>query len=134
MLGAAVERMHGSLFFGLLMVITHIGGMALQVTLPGEEALPAALHRLAGSPFAVGASGAVYGVFGYLWIRPMLDPSYPIRIGQQNIVLMLVWLVACVFVIDNVANGGHIGGLLSGMLAAYIVVNFLSPSNDNAKT
>ncbi len=133
MLGAAVERMHGSLFFGLLMVLTHVGGMALQVTLPGAESLPAVLHRLAGSPFAVGASGAVYGVFGYLWIRPIIDPRYPLRIGQQNIVLMLVWLVACVFVINGVANGGHIGGLLSGMLAAYVVVNFLQPnSNKNS--
>lgn len=130
MLGSAIERLHGSVFFALLMVITHVGGMMLQVTLPGAEALPAVLHRLAGTPFAVGASGAVYGAFGYLWIRPMLDPGYPLRIGKQNVVLMLVWLVACIFVIPNVANGGHIGGLLTGMAAAYIVVNFLSPDGN----
>lgn len=117
-LGSAIERLHGSLFFLLLTMSTQIAGMMLQVMLPAADFLPAALH---GSPFAIGASGAVYGLFGYLWIRPMVDPGYPIHMVPMNVVLMLGWLVACMTpLIPGVANGAHLGGLLAGMLAALV--------------
>ncbi len=117
-LGSAIERLHGSLFFLLLTLSTQIAGMMLQVMLPEVDFLPKELH---GSPFAIGASGAVYGLFGYLWIRPMVDPSYPIHMVPMNVVLMLGWLVACMTpLIPNVANGAHLGGLFAGMLAALI--------------
>jgi GlpG protein len=39
----------------------------------------------------------------------------------MNIVLMLVWLVVCMTpLIDNVANGAHVGGLVAGVLAALV--------------
>jgi len=117
-LGSAIERLHGSLFFLLLTLSTQIAGMMLQVMLPEADFMPEALR---GSPFAIGASGAVYGLFGYLWIRPMIDPSYPIHMVPMNVVLMLGWLVACMTpLIPNVANGAHLGGLLAGMLAALV--------------
>ncbi len=117
-LGSAIERLQGSLFFLLLTLSTQIAGMMLQVMLPEADFMPEALR---GSPFAIGASGAVYGLFGYLWIRPMIDPSYPIHMVPMNVVLMLGWLVACMTpLIPNVANGAHLGGLLAGMLAALV--------------
>jgi GlpG protein len=116
--GSVIERLHGSLFFLLLTMSAQFAGMMLQVSLPVTDALPEALH---GSPFAVGASGAVYGLFGYLWVRPAVDPSYPIRLQPTQIVLMLGWLVACMTpLVPNVANGGHLGGLFAGMLAAMV--------------
>ena len=118
-LGSAIERLHGSLFMVLLTLGTQIAGMMLQVLLPDADFMP---EPLRGSPFAIGASGAVYGLFGYLWIRPMLDPSYPVHLVPMNVVLMLVWLVACMTpLIDNVANGGHLGGLFAGILAALVL-------------
>ena len=122
LLGSAIERIHGSVFLVVLVVAAHVLGMLIQVSLPAEEMLPEVLSGLAGTPFAVGASGAVYGLFGYLWIRPNLDPSYPIRMVPQNVALMLGWLVLCIFFIQRVANGAHIGGLIGGVLAAMIVV------------
>jgi len=117
-LGSAIERLHGSLFFLVLAMSTQIAGMMLQVSIPDADFIPQALH---GSPFAIGASGAVYGLFGYLWIRPTVDPSYPIHMVPMNVVLMLGWLVACMTpLITGVANGAHLGGLIGGMLAALI--------------
>jgi GlpG protein len=117
-LGSAIERLHGSLFFVLLAMGTQIAGMMLQVSLSDAVFLPGALR---GSPFAIGASGAVYGLFGFLWVRPLLDPRYPIHLVPMNIVLMLVWLVVCMTpLIDNVANGAHVGGLVAGVLAALV--------------
>ena len=75
-----------------------------------------------GVMFAIGASGAVYGLFGYLWIRPAVDPGYPIHMVPMNIVIMLGMLVACMTpLFENVANGAHLGGLFGGILAALIV-------------
>ena len=120
-LGSAIERLHGSLFLGLLVLVTGLAGTLLQVMLPPPEALPAALVGLAGTPFAIGASGAVYGLFGFLWIRPMVDPSYPIRMVPMNVALMLGWLVFCMTpAMTGIANGAHLGGLIAGMIAAFV--------------
>jgi len=129
-LGSALERLHGSLFAGLLVFVTHILGMMLQVMMPGAESLPALLVQLAGSPFAIGASGAVYGLFGFLLIRPLIDPSYPIRMVPMNVALMLGWLVFCMLPMFDmrIANGAHLGGLLAGMAIAPLMARRQSGS------
>src|SRR6056297_425790 len=114
-LGSSLERLHGTLAFAGLVVFTEIIGMAVQVFLP--DWMPAGLR---GSPFAIGASGAVYGLFGFIWMRPRFEALYPIVIPQQTALLMLGWLVLCMTpIIPNVANGAHLGGLLGGVIAAY---------------
>ncbi len=115
-LGSAIERLHGSWFLLLLILGTQSAGMMLQVSLPSGEFLPEGLR---GSPFAIGASGAVYGLFGFLWIRPTVDRAYPIHLVPMNVVLMLGWLVACMTpLVPNVANGAHLGGLMGGVFFA----------------
>lgn len=117
-LGSVVERVHGSWRFLLLIMATAIAGMLLQVSLPTGDAIPEAFQ---GTPFAIGASGAVYGLFGFLWIRPWREPTYPFRIVPANIILMLVWLFVCMTpIVPNVANGGHVGGLVAGIVAAFV--------------
>ncbi len=121
LLGSAIERLHGSIFLVILLVISQLAGMMLQVSLPGAESLPPILQAVAGSPFAIGASGAVYGLFGYLWIRPQMDLSYPIRMSQGNVMLMLAWLVLCMTgMFGPIANGAHLGGLIAGVVVAFL--------------
>jgi len=120
-LGAAIERLQGSWFMALLLVASGIFGGLVQVWLPPADELPPLLHGLAGTPFSIGASGAVYGLFGYLWIRPLLSPSYPVRMLPNNVAIMLGFMVFCVFFVDRIANGAHIGGLLAGVLTAAAV-------------
>ena len=115
-LGSAIERLHGSPFFCVLMLLTQIVGMMVQVLLPDWMPEP-----LRGSPFAIGASGAVFGLFGFLWLRPYFDRTYPIRIPSSNVAIMLGWLVLCIVIIPGIANGAHIGGLLSGMAAGRVL-------------
>lgn len=115
-LGSAIERLHGSLFLLVIVFTTQTAGMLLQVMLPDATFIPEALR---GSPFAIGASGAVYGLFGFLWIRPYFDQGYPIHLVPMNVALMLGWLVLCMTpMVKDVANGAHLGGLVSGMLMA----------------
>ncbi len=117
-LGSVIERLHGSFFFALLVLATQLAGTMMQVLVPPLDWLPESMH---GTPFAIGASGAVYGLFGYLWIRPYLDATYPICMDPINVVLMLGWLIVCMTpYIPNVANGAHLGGLIAGSLAAVI--------------
>lgn len=117
-LGSSIERLQGSLFFAVLVLGTHFVAISAHVWMSTLDFLP---EPLSGSPFAIGASGAVYGLFGYLWVRPAVDPNYPIRLMPSNIVLMLGWLVLCMTpAIDNVANGAHLGGLFAGIVAAII--------------
>ena len=119
LLGSAIERLQGSWFVALLLLGTHLAGMLLQVSLPDASSLPPMLSQLAGSPFAIGASGAVYGLVGYLWIRPLVDPGFHLQLTPNNIYLMLGWLVLCMTpMIPNVANGAHIGGLFAGIAIA----------------
>lgn len=124
-LGSIIERLHGSLFLVLLTFGTQTAGMMLQVSLPSPDFLPELAEylpeALQGSPFAIGASGAVYGLFGFLWIRPAVDPNYPVHLVPLNVILMIGWLFACMTpLVPNVANGAHLGGLLGGMLFALV--------------
>ena len=124
-LGSVIEKLQGSLFFALVLVTTQVSGMLLQVMLPDTAALQSIFQgtpldflaqTMSGTPFAIGASGAVYGLFGFLWIRPKVDPGYPIHLVQTNVILMLGWLIICITpLIGDVANGAHIGGLLAGV-------------------
>lgn len=112
-LGSVIERLHGSLFMLGLTIFSQLGAMALQVGLPDAAWVP---EPLVSSPFVIGASGVVYGLFGFLWIRPIVNPSYPAQLVPLNIVIMIAWLFACMTpLVPNVANGAHLGGLLAGM-------------------
>ncbi|WP_253160830.1 rhomboid family intramembrane serine protease [Stieleria tagensis] len=120
-LGSVIERLEGSWFMLGLLLASGIFGGLVQVWLPEKDSLPPLLAGLAGSPFSIGASGAVYGLFGYLWIRPALSPMYPVRMVPANVAIMLGWLVFCVFFVDRIANGAHIGGLIAGVVIAAVV-------------
>ncbi len=86
LLGSMIERIHGSWFFLFLVLATQTAGMMVQVLLPDAAFMPAALR---GSPLAIGASGAGYGLFGFMWIRPWLDPDYPIELDSTQFMLIV---------------------------------------------
>ncbi len=73
-----------------------------------------------------GMSGVLYGLLGYLWIRDLRQPEPDLHLPKGLIIFMLLWLVLAgsgavnLFIDGQVANAAHIGGLLSGMLAAYL--------------
>ncbi len=106
-LGSLIERLQGSWFYVVLVLVSQLIGTLVQVYFP---------DALGGGANAIGASGAVYGLFGYLWIRPLVDPSFPVRMPPSTVILMLAWLAICFTpIIPNVANGAHLGGLIAGM-------------------
>lgn len=116
-LGSVVERIHGSGFLAGLLIVSQIGATLLQMGIPMLQ-IPA-LTEISGLPIAIGASGAVFGVFGFIWIRPMVQPGYPVEIPPINVALMLGFLVVCFTPwVPGIANGAHVGGLLIGVAVA----------------
>ncbi|MEC8474050.1 MAG: rhomboid family intramembrane serine protease [Planctomycetota bacterium] len=123
-LGSALERIEGSKVLLLILLLSHIAGSLLQVMLPMNSILPISLQ---GNPLALGASGSVFGAFGYLWLRPQFVSEYPIYLVPLNYILMISWLTFCLTPIaGSMANGAQLGGLFTGMALAWLLPNTLS--------
>lgn len=114
-LGSVVERIHGIGFMVAMTLLCQVVSALAQAVTP---------QQFGGTPLAIGASGAVVGLFGYLWIRPLLQPSYPVRIPPFFVALTLGWLLmGVVGVLPDIANVAHASGLLMGMLLAPVTVH-----------
>lgn len=79
-----------------------------------------------GASLFGGMSGVLYGLLGYLWIRHRRHPHPLLDLPKGLIVFMLAWLVIAasgavnLFIDGQVANAAHVGGLLSGIVAALV--------------
>lgn len=73
-----------------------------------------------------GMSGVVYGLLGFAWVAPLLQPRWPIQPQPVIMLFMVGWLVACMAGIvealgfGSIANAAHLGGLLSGAVLGVI--------------
>jgi len=110
-LGGAIERLQGFRFMLALTLGCQVVAALVQALMP---------EALGGTPNAIGASGAGFGLFGYLWIRPFVVPSFPLRMPTINIVYILGFMILCMFPWFPVpiANGAHVGGLVAGVAVA----------------
>lgn len=106
-LGSRVEQVMGRINMLLLFLVIALVSNTAQFALGGPS--------LFG-----GMSGVVYGLLGFSWIAPLLQPRWAIRPATAIMVLMIGWLVACmlglveVLGFGAVANAAHVGGLLAG--------------------
>jgi len=67
----------------------------------------------------VGASGVVYGLFGFLWVMARRRDDAAEAANPQIVQTMLVWLVMCAvinFFGGSIANAAHVMGLLLGWM------------------
>ncbi|MGF1632908.1 MAG: rhomboid family intramembrane serine protease [Phycisphaerae bacterium] len=66
--------------------------------------------------FFLGMSGVNYALLGYAWMKQKYQPHLGLQLGPHTVLVMMVWLVACMAgLIGNVANGAHVVGLLVGL-------------------
>jgi membrane associated rhomboid family serine protease len=70
----------------------------------------------------VGASGLIFGYFGYVLIRGFFDRS-PVDIGVGLVAGVLYWTILQVAIpgTPGVSWIGHLGGLVGGVLAAWLL-------------
>ncbi len=110
--GPLVEGLYGSPRFALVYVLTAAAGSAASfVFSPG--------------PISVGASGAVFGLFGMLLVsdrvhRPALTRGARNLTGQIGMLIVINLFLG--FSIPNIDNAAHIGGLLAGAWLGFVLV------------
>ena len=104
--GPTLEHRFGSIPFAALYLASGLGGSALYQVL-GRDA------------FAVGASGAIFGLIGALLAVTYGQRHTPAgRAMFSQVLLLLAINLAVPFVVPNVAWEAHVGGLLAGGLVA----------------
>jgi GlpG protein len=108
-LGAPVENRKGSLFFGLLVLVVAVLSNTAQAAFE--------------SPWFLGMSGVVYGLFGYVWMKTLFDPAAGIAISRGTITFFIVWFFLCFLgLMGPIANTAHGAGLAVGIAIGYAPV------------
>ena len=121
---------YGPIHLGLNMLGLYFGGIVLeQVIGHWRFALIYLASGIAGSAGAlvltpnsptVGASGAIFGVFGALFA---LERRGIIASNGQILALIVVNLVFT-FAVPGISIGGHVGGLIAGFVLMYAMTHF----------
>lgn len=110
MLGKKIEYEQGPWFFLFLTLTAGLVSSCVQLAWYGS--------------MGIGFSGIGYALFGYLLIRDRYDERYTGFLPRSTKALFIVWFFFCIstttFKLWEVANGGHAGGLLWGMLMGYM--------------
>jgi membrane associated rhomboid family serine protease len=117
LVGPLVERIYGWRLLALMYVLCALAGSVGSYLL-GDPTVP-----------SVGASGAIFGLFGVLLAAkrmhdPVLDRQGRALIGQIGglIVLNLIIGFGAVGVGINIDNNAHVGGLLAGLWLGFVLV------------
>lgn len=123
-LGSKVERNLGHLNMALLF-------LALAVVSNGAQ-------FAFGSPGIFGGmSGVIYGLLGFSWVAPLVQPRWNIQPTRTIMLFMVGWLVLCmvgaveVLGFGAIANAAHLGGLLCGAVLG-AALGLLSRTENNA--
>ncbi len=136
MLGRMIEWRYGTWRLLLLVLFSAIFSNLAQGTVPVQyggtfPTIAFIGEQIVASRF-YGMSGVVYGLFGFIWTKSVIDPNSRLFLPQSTIIIMLVWLVFCMLpgreapylTIElfgfAVANWAHAIGLVVGIAAAYL--------------
>ena len=112
-LGRRLEILLGTKGYLIFFVVTAIASNSAQ-------------SLWSGSSNFGGMSGVVYALIGFIMVSHRLSPHRLTAVSPGVIVFMLGWLVLCMTgVLDYVVGGGvanaaHVGGLVSGCVAALV--------------
>lgn len=104
LVGPALERMLGPIRFLVLYLLSALGGAVFFYLFAPRDA------------FALGASGAIFGLFGAWFVV-----SRRLRADSRSIVFLIGINLVLSFVLARIAWQDHVGGLLTGgvLTAAY---------------
>jgi membrane associated rhomboid family serine protease len=118
--GPYLEAQFGRIRFAVLYLVCAVGGSV------GYLALADPADPRSWSSVAVGASGAVFGLFGALLVVQR-------RLGQSSQgVLIFIGINAVLgFTLANVAWQAHLGGLLTGAAMGLVLAAPVKPSQRN---
>ena len=101
LLGRRLEQVIGPLRFGGVYTVSLLGGSAGALV-------------LSPNAFTAGASGAVYGLMGAVFVAERASGRDPWNDGIGTLIMLNIVFS---FLIPNISIGGHLGGLVAGALA-----------------
>jgi membrane associated rhomboid family serine protease len=109
--GPLVERLYGSARMGLFYLLCAAGGSVASFVFGSD--VP-----------SVGASGAIFGLFGVIVAatrihHPILDRQGRALVGQLGTLIVINLVIG--FASGFVDNAAHIGGLLTGLWLGYLI-------------
>ncbi len=117
LVGPIVETIYGWKLFGLMYLLCALAGSVLSFVV-GDPSIP-----------AVGASGAIFGLFGVVLAAtrihaPVLDRRGRALVGQIGmlIAINLIFGFSANAGGGNIDNAAHIGGLLAGLWLGFVLV------------
>ena len=114
MYGAITERMYGPIEYGVMYLLCAAGGSVLTILLDPTQ-------------FAGGASGAIFGIVGLLFV---VGRRHHAVLGREargvvaGIGTYLIFLLVFTFLVPRISWTGHLGGLAVGALLGF----FLPPT------
>ncbi len=123
--GPQVERLYGSVRFLLIYLLAGLGGILSSVL----------AHALSGRPntLAVGASGAIFGLFGVLAVFSFkYRAELPAAFINSFAIAVLPAIAVNLFIgftVPFIDNSIHLGGLLAGAGLAFIIP-YLAPGRE----
>jgi rhomboid protease GluP len=122
--GQFTERIFGNLAFAALYLLSALGGSLLST----------ALHPLVVS---VGASGAIFGVYGALLAFVLTHrgvfPPEVLRQQRNSLAAFLLYNVAFGLADPRIDLAGHAGGLLTGLAAGWLLRRDLRRPSDHVR-
>jgi len=112
-IGPIVEALYGHTKFLLIYVLCALGGSA-------------ASYAFSDARVSVGASGAIFGLFGVLLVADRVHKPALTR-NARNLTaqiggLIVVNLALGLFVLGNIDNAAHIGGLIAGCFLGLVMI------------
>ncbi len=117
LVGPIVERFYGWKVFGLMYVLCAFAGSIASFVM-GDPGVP-----------SVGASGAIFGLFGVVLAAtrvhaPLLDRQARAMVGQIGTLIVINLIFGFGFNAGggNIDNAAHIGGLLAGLWLGFVLV------------
>ncbi|WP_268748268.1 rhomboid family intramembrane serine protease [Gracilibacillus boraciitolerans] len=106
--GTLVERIYGNTRFLLIYFLAGIaGGIASFALNPS---------------IAAGASGALFGLFGALLFFGIKFPKVFFKTMGTNVIFVVILNIVFGFAVQQVDNAAHIGGLIGGFIASWMVM------------
>ena len=109
--GQIAERMYGRVEFAVIYLLCAAGGSVLTILVDQAQ-------------FAAGASGAIFGVIGLLFV---VSRRHHAVLGREARAMMagigtyLVFLLVFTFLVPNISWTGHLGGLLVGATLGFLL-------------
>jgi len=109
--GQLAERMYGRIEFTAIYLLCAAGGSVLTILVEPQQ-------------FAAGASGAIFGIIGLLFVvsrRHHAVLGREARSMMAGIGTYLVFLLVFTFLVPGISLTGHLGGLIVGAILGFLL-------------